>query len=136
MAESKLSLNPMSLLNLIFGGNDSKNNTTVGGNERFEEQKAAENKDATKKSKFKKAMEQLTKDMNKEPELLKSKPLQLPGNPYDTSSAPYKVMEGSNSPLFASLNDIRSGKLKYLNEQTGGIMQAITGGLPKTVQRR
>ena len=37
MAESKISLNPISLLNLIFGGNDSKNNTTVGGNERFED---------------------------------------------------------------------------------------------------
>ena len=135
MAESKISLNPMSLLNLIFGGNDNKKDEKTG-DAQIAEEIAAEERKKSKNSKFKKAMEQLTKDMNKEPELLKSKPLQLPGNPYDTSSAPYKVMKGSNSPLFASLNDIRSGKLKYLDEQTGGIMQAITGGLPKTVQRR
>ena len=134
MAESKLSLNPMSLLNLIFGGNDSKDEKT--GDAQIAEEIAAGDRKAAKKSKFKKAMEQLSKDMNKKPELLKSKPLQLPGNPYDTSAAPYKVMKGSNSPLFASLNDIQSGKLKYLNEQTGGIMQAITGGLPNTVKRR
>ena len=125
------SLNHLTLLKLIFGGEDEKT-----GDAQIAEEIAAGDRKETKKSKFKKAMEQLTKDMNKEPELLKSKPLQLPGNPYDTSSAPYKVMKGSNSPLFASLNDIQSGKLKYLDEQTGGIMQAITRGLPKTVQRR
>ena len=135
MAESKISLNPISLLNLIFGGNDSKKDEKTG-DAQIAEELATEERKKTKKSKFKKAMEQLSKDMNKKPELLKSKPLQLPGNPYDTSSASYKVMKGSNSPLFASLNDIQSGKLKYLNEQTGGIMKAITGGLPKTVQRR
>ena len=135
MAESKISLNPISLLNLIFGGNDSKKDEKTG-DAQIAEELATEERKKTKKSKLKKAMEQLSKDMNKKPELLKSKPLQLPGNPYDTSSAPYKVMKGSNSPLFAALNDIQSGKLKYLNEQTGGIMKAITGELPKTVQRR
>ena len=125
------SLNPLTLLKLIFGGEDEKT-----GDAQIAEEIAAGDRKAAEKSKFKKAMEQLSKDMNKKPELLKSKSLQLPGNPYDTSSAPYKVMKGSNSPLFASLNDIQSGKLKYLDEQTGGIMKAITGGLPKTVQRR